>query len=522
MGHSLTYDPANVTAIVWGGITGLSSTVSNSGAIYDIALDSWAATTTTGAPAARWAHHAHWSPLNGGRLLIWGGIGASNSVLNNGGVYAPASNSWTAFQTVGAPVYLNSEVRVVKSVLCGDYIFFLGGKSAIHPFPAMPVMRYNHLTGNWTVMNTVPPDLLQHQFIAVWTGTHILVLGLRRDELGFAFQEGYKYDPTTDTWTAIATFPLSLRYLFSTHAWTGTEWVVWGGVPYALFGSPDYVNDGAKYYPDDDVWVVMDMTNTPDARSDAAVAYSDDELIVWGGVSQVANITAFRSDGARLDVVSGIWETVADASLTARNQCPAVWDEVNKQFVTWGGNTNGSLTATGKKYESTPISVSGVVTYNTNPAAPVVEGVTFVAEEVGQGEIATVESDRLGRYRIPFITSGIDVLVTPSRDPLEPGAVGTPIDTVDAIAVRQHFLGLITLTEPALTAADVNEDDAVNTADVVGIRQHFLGGELGAGNNAGNHVFDPEDTTYTAIAASAEDEDYNTIVLGDVTSPYAY
>ena len=82
--------------IVWGGS---GSGLLNGGGRYNPAGNSWAAVTTTGAPAARSSHTAVWT---GSEMIVWGGLGAS-SVLNDGGRYNPAGNNWTAVTTTGAP-----------------------------------------------------------------------------------------------------------------------------------------------------------------------------------------------------------------------------------------------------------------------------------------------------------------------------------------------------------------------------------------------------------------------------------
>src|SRR6266481_951875 len=60
--------------------------------------DSWTATSTTSAPAARSAHTAVWT---GSEMIVWGGF--NNSYLNTGGRYNPSTDSWTATSTTSAP-----------------------------------------------------------------------------------------------------------------------------------------------------------------------------------------------------------------------------------------------------------------------------------------------------------------------------------------------------------------------------------------------------------------------------------
>ena len=69
--------------IVWGGSFGPGI---GSGASYDVADDSWTATSTVGAPQARTKHAAIWT---GSDMIVWGGEGPFGSITD-GGLYSAA------------------------------------------------------------------------------------------------------------------------------------------------------------------------------------------------------------------------------------------------------------------------------------------------------------------------------------------------------------------------------------------------------------------------------------------------
>ena len=71
--------------IVWGG-SGDSGDL-NTGGRYDPEKDSWAATSTTNAPAGRDSHTAIWSGIE---MIVWGGATSSNW-FNSGGRYCVQS-----------------------------------------------------------------------------------------------------------------------------------------------------------------------------------------------------------------------------------------------------------------------------------------------------------------------------------------------------------------------------------------------------------------------------------------------
>jgi hypothetical protein len=71
--------------IVWGGDQNASSL--NTGGRYDPGTDNWTATSTSGAPDARFWHAAVWT---GGEMILWGGYNRV-SVFNTGGKYCAQS-----------------------------------------------------------------------------------------------------------------------------------------------------------------------------------------------------------------------------------------------------------------------------------------------------------------------------------------------------------------------------------------------------------------------------------------------
>ena len=82
--------------IVWGGSDGDQLDL-NDGGRYNPATNSWTATTTTGAPAARVQSHGGVDGQRDDRLGRMHGAGSS--YLNTGGRYDPATDTWTAVTT---------------------------------------------------------------------------------------------------------------------------------------------------------------------------------------------------------------------------------------------------------------------------------------------------------------------------------------------------------------------------------------------------------------------------------------
>ena len=137
----------------------------------------------------------------------------------------------------------------------------------------------------------------------------------------------------------------------------------------------------------------------------------------------------------------------------------------------------------------------------------------------GTSEGSTL-SDGSGNYTFTSLVSGGSYTVTPTKAGLTPGSAG--ITTVDVIGVQRHFLNLGTpLSGCRLTAADVNGNNAVDTVDVIAIQRFFLGLSTGIAN-AGKYQFNPASRSYPGIVSDQTEQNYDTLVFGDVASPYVH
>src|SRR5947207_1867653 len=172
--------------IVWGGYDGSSEV--NTGGRYNPSTDSWTATSTTNAPAARGSHTAVWT---GSEMIVWGG-GDSSNLFNTGGRYNPSTDSWTATSTTNAPAARWDHT----AVWTGSEMIVWGG--CIDDFCTNPLNtggRYNPSTDSWTATSTTNAPAARGDHTAVWTGSQMIVWG------GFCcdLNTGGRYNPATDS-----------------------------------------------------------------------------------------------------------------------------------------------------------------------------------------------------------------------------------------------------------------------------------------------------------------------------------
>jgi N-acetylneuraminic acid mutarotase len=223
--------------LIWGG-TGYSGEL-NDGGRYNPTTDTWTPITTTNAPIPRNGHSAIWT---GAEMLVWGGYG-DNIFFNDGAKYNPTTDTWIPITTTGAP----SERRFHTAFWTGSEMLIWGGSGDNWALMENGA-KYNPISDTWTSITTTNAPLLRYRYSAVWTGTEMFIWGGGNAEWGtdvtMYFNDGSKYNPSTDTWIPLPPVNLIPRWgHFS--VWTGQEIIIWGG---DTNGDTTFY-DGAIYKP---------------------------------------------------------------------------------------------------------------------------------------------------------------------------------------------------------------------------------------------------------------------------------
>jgi hypothetical protein len=101
---------------------------------------------------------------------------------------------------------------------------------------------------------------------------------------GSYFNDGGRYNPAADTWTALPTNGAPTARDCQAGVWTGSEMIVWGG--YGWKGSIQtysYYNDGGRYSPVGNNWAAMTIASAPAGRKIHTAVWTGSEMIVFGG-----------------------------------------------------------------------------------------------------------------------------------------------------------------------------------------------------------------------------------------------
>lgn len=166
---------------------------------------------------------------------------------------------------------------------------------------------------------------------------------------------------------------------------------------------------------------------------------------------------------------------------------------------------------------SSPVIISGTVGRCTSdgPSAFPLPNVTM---SLTGSTTETTVTDSLGNYTFT-VAAGGSYTVTPSKAAFLPGAAG--FTTTDVFRLQQYAHQP---PPPILTciysAADCAAPPGISTVDIIAVQRFFLHFTNGIGN-VGKYNFDPLNRSYSTLTRSQADQDYDSIVLGDVTPPWA-
>jgi N-acetylneuraminic acid mutarotase len=337
--------------IVWGGYDVSPADVSTGG-VYDPATDAWTPTTTTGAPTARDSHTAVWT---GSRMIVWGGWSSNNVPLDTGGIYDPATDTWSSMSASGAPV-----ARVWHTaVWTGSKMIVWGGMNlSTHTYINTGGL-YDPATDSWAAVSTVGAPSARRFHTAIWTGSRMIVWGGFGDA-GFA-NTGGVYDPATNTWTATSTTGAPDARMDHTSVWTGTRMVVWGGM-----GAGDWITTGGIYDPVANAWTGLVSGGAPAMRRLHTAVWTGSRMVIWGGSDVL--MTAYYNTGGVYDPATDTWVATPDPGApTARAEHTSVWTG-SRMIVWGGeSDRSGTLYGTGGIYDNPSAFPSPTAFYTVTP-----------------------------------------------------------------------------------------------------------------------------------------------------------
>lgn len=187
---------------------------------------------------------------------------------------------------------------------------------------------------------TKPSARFDHS--AIWTGSQMIIWGGQSNAGGTKLGEGYRYDPTTDTWSAISLGHGLLPRSLHTAIWTGSKMIIWGGQD--LNGNA--LNDGAIYDPALNQWSAISTLGQPSARFYHSAVWDPvhSQMIIFGGLQsnpalQVITSTSDLAFAYSPEIDSengGTWSSLSTTNIPSGRYLHSA-TFFNSKMMIWGG-----------------------------------------------------------------------------------------------------------------------------------------------------------------------------------------
>ena len=234
----------------------------------------------------------------------------SGSSIPSEAVYDYATDSWTAVSTTNAVWPTQEPIWTGTELLCWNTSGGLTGG------------RYNPATNTWSAISMANGPSSLSAVVSQWTGSEWIVWGSYGDDpddgsaSSVHYNAGWRYNPSSNSWTAMsrsgAPGPFSVWSSSRSplYGWTGTQLIIFGGRTYVNNSVGDYSNAGYAYSPASDSWAALSNSNAPSARS----ADYNDGFTHWTG-SELLVLGGYNganlTDGGLYDPVTDSWSSVA-------------------------------------------------------------------------------------------------------------------------------------------------------------------------------------------------------------------
>lgn len=238
-----------------------------------------------------------------------------------------AADVWASFEAGWTELDAPPEVRTgAATAWTGRYLFVWGGyvyTGFSDETVADTGFVFDAQEGTWSEMAPAPISP-RSDAAAAWTGSEFLVWGGAIE--GPCCGAGAAYDPATGTWRVLPEAPVGARVPLS--VWTGDELIVWGT---GARTSPDPQRDGAAYDPASNSW--RPIAEGPIGLTDAVAVWTGREMVVFGaelhGGNRAVTETAI---GAAYDPATDSWRRLPDSRLSPQAST-AAW--TGHELVAW-------------------------------------------------------------------------------------------------------------------------------------------------------------------------------------------
>ncbi|MCF4980754.1 hypothetical protein GIW56_22875 [Pseudomonas gessardii] len=215
----------------------------------------------------------------GGKLYVFGGSYDGNNTTNNVFCYDIALNKWTALAITGT---LPGKRYSACLAAIGSKLYMFGGQSLSPSAVYADLWSLDLVTLKWS---SLAGDSVAR------AGATCGVIGgelyVARGSGGGTSNRLSKYNPSTNTWTALPSFPFT-NSSAQAGAVVGNQLYTWGG-----YSAGSYIRDLSVYDPSEGKWTALPAGGY--GRSNTAACGLNDKLYMFGGTAGNGGTTQFYS-----------------------------------------------------------------------------------------------------------------------------------------------------------------------------------------------------------------------------------
>ncbi|MEK6284841.1 MAG: kelch repeat-containing protein [Acidobacteriota bacterium] len=356
--HTATLLP-NGKVLVAGG-SGFDNRILNSAELYDPATGTWSYTGSLNIP--RIVNTA--TPLPDGKVLVAGGF--DNLALNSAEIYDPANGTWSSTANLNTVRFWHT-----ATLLQNGKVLVVGGSDLNLPLKSAEI--YDPATGTWSVTGSIIAARYAHTATLLENGTVLIVGGSDDGNLDSTLASAELYDPATGTWSVTANLNAAPIFHTATLLPNGKVLVAGG------YNSPPRSLNGAELYdPAAGTW--------SDTRTLNAARNSHSATLLPGGTVLIAggddwNRGSLLNSAERYHSAIGIWDTTTNLS-TPRSHHTATLLSNGKVLVA-GGQSGSTLNSaeplnSAELYDPTaPIAIPTIVSASVEGKRLFVVGENF-------------------------------------------------------------------------------------------------------------------------------------------------
>lgn len=265
---------------------------------YDPSSDRW---TSFPAPPGTNDPFAVVAAWTGTELVVWGRPGYQEQAITY--AFDPATGAWRELPPGPLPGYFSP-----AAIWTGREVLVLSDVPSVSgplPLRTMQAATLDPATGEWRTRAPVPLDRARPGLDTVLQLTDDRIVLAGGSDAPVPNRTVLAWDPDTDTWSALGTFPIDPRQS-SGYVWTGDAMLEIGGVSPGPNGTGYWNPMVAAAQPPASFRTVSvvgtSATSTvlpelPVGLAPAVVAWTGTSLIVWGGLTPQDGPDATTADG---------------------------------------------------------------------------------------------------------------------------------------------------------------------------------------------------------------------------------